>query len=322
MARRSAARVAAVTAHDLETGGQAFDIPFPRTRQRLVEVVDVEDQLPLGRAEHAEVRQVSVAAELHPHAGSGGVGQVIGHDHRRAPIERERRHEHSPVADRDQLGHAARALLFQQRDGIRTIRRRLEATVARSWRVTARRQPASRLAPPPSAALGATPTRTTDRASYQTFDCSSLPRTLSARRHPPENNHPRKHNARSGSLMAGGCPEHRSRRAPRHVGRRYLHKSISPAVECARPRRGSRRPRLRTRGVHSPGAATSQPLCRSRRQSQRAPSLPPGSPLDASAAPVLPLTVHSDRCRSVASVRDSGVVGAAPRPRGLWHRAR
>ena len=116
------ARVAAVTAHDLETGGQAFDVPFPRTGERFVEVVDVEDQLPLGRAEHAEVRQVGVATELHADARIGSGGQVVGHDHGPAPIERERRQEHPAVADRHQLGHSARALLFQERDRIRTIR--------------------------------------------------------------------------------------------------------------------------------------------------------------------------------------------------------
>ena len=33
--------------------------------QRLVEVVDVEDELALGRGEHAEVGEVGVPAELH-----------------------------------------------------------------------------------------------------------------------------------------------------------------------------------------------------------------------------------------------------------------
>jgi len=57
-----------ITARDLEASGQAFDIPLPGTGKRLVEVVDVEHQLPLRRAEYSEVRQVRVAAQLHGNA--------------------------------------------------------------------------------------------------------------------------------------------------------------------------------------------------------------------------------------------------------------
>ena len=38
----------AVAAGDLDTGREPFDVPFPRAGQRLVEVVQVEDQAPLG----------------------------------------------------------------------------------------------------------------------------------------------------------------------------------------------------------------------------------------------------------------------------------
>jgi hypothetical protein len=54
-----------VAARDLQARGQTLDVPFPWSGQGLVEVVDVEHHLPLGRAESAEVRQVSVTAELH-----------------------------------------------------------------------------------------------------------------------------------------------------------------------------------------------------------------------------------------------------------------
>ena len=53
---------APVASHDLEAGRQPLDIPFPRARQRLVEVVDVEDHAPVGRRKAAEVAQVRVAA--------------------------------------------------------------------------------------------------------------------------------------------------------------------------------------------------------------------------------------------------------------------
>ena len=55
-------REAVVAAGDREAGGQPLDVPLPRAGERLVEVVDVEDQPALGRGEHAEVGQVRVAA--------------------------------------------------------------------------------------------------------------------------------------------------------------------------------------------------------------------------------------------------------------------
>src|SRR4051794_20481236 len=67
--------------------------------RRLVEVVDVEDELALGRGEAAEVRHVGVAAELRVQAGHRRVGEVRSHDGGRPAEERERRLEHPPVAD-------------------------------------------------------------------------------------------------------------------------------------------------------------------------------------------------------------------------------
>ena len=55
-------------AGDLEAGGEPLDVPLPRTRQGLVEVVDVEDELAVRGREGAEVREVGVTAELHRRA--------------------------------------------------------------------------------------------------------------------------------------------------------------------------------------------------------------------------------------------------------------
>ena len=49
--------------HD-EARRQAHHVPFPRTGQRLVEVVDVEEEVPLRRGEEPEVDEVRVAADL------------------------------------------------------------------------------------------------------------------------------------------------------------------------------------------------------------------------------------------------------------------
>ena len=70
-ARRSAGGEPAVAAGDLKARGQPLHIPLPRAGQGLVEVVDVEHQLPLGGGEHPEVRQVRVTADLDRQTGAG-----------------------------------------------------------------------------------------------------------------------------------------------------------------------------------------------------------------------------------------------------------
>src|SRR5580700_5185932 len=131
-------REAAVTSHDLEARRQPLHVPLPRSREGLVEIVDVEQHPPLGRAEQAEIRQVGVTAQLHGDPGHRGGRQVGRHDQRRTPVERERRGEHPPVADRNQFGYPGRRLLFQQRDRIGAIGVRLPPSVTRPRRLLAR----------------------------------------------------------------------------------------------------------------------------------------------------------------------------------------
>ena len=131
---------AAVASHDLEAGREPLHVPLPRAGERLVEVVDVEQHLPLGRAEQAEVRQVGVTAQLHGDPAYRGRRQVGRHDQRGAPVEGERRDQHPPVADRDQVGYPARRLLFEQRDRIGAVRSGLPSSVTRPWCLLARGQ--------------------------------------------------------------------------------------------------------------------------------------------------------------------------------------
>ena len=56
---------AIVTGGDQHAHRQTLDIPLPGTRKRLVEIIYVEHKPPLGRREHAEVRQVRVPTALH-----------------------------------------------------------------------------------------------------------------------------------------------------------------------------------------------------------------------------------------------------------------
>ena len=125
-------REPAITSGDLEARGEPLDIPLPRTGKRLVEVVDVEHHLALGGAEQTEVRQVSVAAELHRDPRPRGGRQIGRHDQRGAPVERERRHQHPPVPDRDKFGDAGRGLLLEQLDGVGAVRPRLQSACAGS----------------------------------------------------------------------------------------------------------------------------------------------------------------------------------------------
>ncbi len=122
---------AVVARRDGEARGHARDVVLERAGQRLVEVVEVEEQGALGRGEDAEVGEVRVAAELRREAGPGRVLEVGGHDPRRPAVEGERRDQHAPVAHGHQVGLASGVLFFQQRDRIGAVRRRLPAW--RGW---------------------------------------------------------------------------------------------------------------------------------------------------------------------------------------------
>ena len=109
---------AAVAAGDGEARDEPLQVPLERAGQRLVEVVEAEDQAPVGRREGAEVGQVRVAAELRVQPRAGAAGEVGRHQVGGAAIEGERRDEHAAVADRDELRHARRRLLHEQLDRI------------------------------------------------------------------------------------------------------------------------------------------------------------------------------------------------------------
>ncbi len=127
---------------DGKAGRQPLEIPVERGRERLIEIVHVEDQPPVGRGEHAEVQQVRVTAGLHPDVGRGRVREIPCHRRRRAAEVRERRGSHAPIPDRDQIRHPAAGLLLEHGDRVRPARRRLPLCMARAGR------PPAVLAPP------------------------------------------------------------------------------------------------------------------------------------------------------------------------------
>ena len=130
-------REAVVPPADHEARRHALDVVLERARQRLVEVVQVEQQRALRRREHAEVRQVRVTAQLDVEPGGGGPREVGGHDLGRAPVEREGRDHHPAVTNRHQVLLAGGVLLLEQSHGVGTLGRRRPAFVAGSRRLRA-----------------------------------------------------------------------------------------------------------------------------------------------------------------------------------------
>ena len=113
-----------------EAGPQALEIPLPRARQGLVEVIDVEDQPAFRGGEPAEVHQVPITAKLHREPSARRRSQIGGHARRRSTEEAELRLCHPPVADRQELGHPALPLRHQHVHRIGPIRRRLPIAVS------------------------------------------------------------------------------------------------------------------------------------------------------------------------------------------------
>jgi len=106
---------------DRDARGEPLDVPFERAGKGLVEVVDVEHELPLRRGEAAKVREVRVAAELDVNRRTGRACEVRRHHVRRAAVEGERGRDHPSVADRDELRKPRRGLLLEQRERIGSI---------------------------------------------------------------------------------------------------------------------------------------------------------------------------------------------------------
>ncbi len=124
---------------DREAGAEALDVPLPRPGQRLVEVVEVEDEAPVGGGEGAEVGEVGIAAGLHAQARDRGPRQVGSHHRGGAAVEGERRGRHSPVADRDQLRDPRARLPLEDLDRVLAVLGRAPAGVAGARRARTRR---------------------------------------------------------------------------------------------------------------------------------------------------------------------------------------
>ena len=100
-------------------------VPLPRARVRLVEVVQVDDQVTLRGGVEPEVAQVRVAADHGRDAGRRQRRQVVGHDDGRPAQEPVRRRGHAPDPDRDQPVQAPLVALLDLRDRVAVRRRPL-----------------------------------------------------------------------------------------------------------------------------------------------------------------------------------------------------
>ena len=93
-----------VASQHLQARNHPHQIPLERARKRLVEVTEVERELPLRRGPQPEVEDMSVTAQLHGQTARGPRGEVGGHDGGGTPVVGPRRGRHAAVADRHQVG--------------------------------------------------------------------------------------------------------------------------------------------------------------------------------------------------------------------------
>jgi hypothetical protein len=67
-------------AHYDNAGRKSFDVPLPRTWQRFIKVIDVKNEVALGRSIGAEVTKMSIARYLGADTGRRSRTQVGGHN--------------------------------------------------------------------------------------------------------------------------------------------------------------------------------------------------------------------------------------------------
>ena len=91
-----------------DAGDQPAKVPLPSAGMRLVEVVQVDDQIPLGRAVETEVAEVRVAADHRGDAGGRQPGDILRHHDGGAAQEPVRRGGHPPDPDRESATQAGR----------------------------------------------------------------------------------------------------------------------------------------------------------------------------------------------------------------------
>ena len=221
---------------------QPAHVPLPRPGVRLVEVVEVEDQVPLGGGVEAEVAQVGVTADDRQDAGRGQAREVLGHDRRRTAQEGERRGRHPADPHRHEPCDPAMVGDLHEVDGVEPVGGRLPATQGRARRAL-----------PQLVA----PARTARRAGWR----------VGAARRTPRRPWPRGRGAPAGRWSPRAAPRHaisQKRAAGAGVTVRSPPTGRSPAPRAASRRPGAPAPRRRTPRRH-PRRSPSPAPRRSRR---------------------------------------------------------
>ena len=116
-------------------------VPLPRARMGLVEVVEVEHELALRGGVEPEVAEVRVAADHRGDPGGRQSRDVFGHHDRRSPQEAVRRRDHAGDPDGDQLLEPTLVRLPDQLDGVRPVGGRLPVPQGPPGHLLAQRPP-------------------------------------------------------------------------------------------------------------------------------------------------------------------------------------
>ena len=120
-------------------GAHPLHVPLEGTRQRLVKIVDVEDQPPIRSGKDAEVRDMGVAAELHLDLRVRGHGEVVGHHRRRPSQEGELRCRHPLVAKGQEILDAGDALRHEAIDRVEVAVPLTKLTERLAWQLLSAR---------------------------------------------------------------------------------------------------------------------------------------------------------------------------------------
>ena len=104
---------------DGDAGRQTLDVDGEiDARQRLIEIVNVEEDVVFGRIERAEVHQMTVAAGLNRRAGNRLMREIGRHHGRRAAKKAERVGRHELVTQRQEFGDPLRVGFRKNGDGV------------------------------------------------------------------------------------------------------------------------------------------------------------------------------------------------------------
>ncbi len=117
-------RGARVPAGHPDAGDEPAQVPLPRAGMRLVEVVQVDDEVAFRGSVEAEVTQVGIAADDRRDAGRRQMSDVLGHHDGRAAQETVGRRHHAADPDRDQPLQPALMRMHDLLDRVGPVRRR------------------------------------------------------------------------------------------------------------------------------------------------------------------------------------------------------